>query len=392
MQTTALRFRFLVVFFLMLLACGKVALGDGDASVFDPFLKAVDHEIRDNHGQGDVIYLRGVNLGGWLVFEDWMTPMDAGEELKDDWHLREVLAGRFPADDSLIASYEDAWITIADLDNIARLGFNVVRLPFWYRNLQEENGTWRTEPFKKIDWLVANAWKRHIYVILDFHGLPGGQSTEAHTGRGGKNELWNNNENLRRSTDIWRAVAEHFKNNPAVAAYDLINEPDDAPNREKLWEVYDHLFKAVRAIDPDHIITLESCWKGQVDGENLNYKLDVLPAPNNFGWTNVDYQMHSYDRADPYDLEKQGQESNGILDDINNHRDWNVPFLVGELIAWRSSRPGITQSIFTRITMSIGRCGPTRPRTAPILIVGEFIIPKILNWRSPTSNMIPKKT
>jgi hypothetical protein len=51
-------------------------------------------------------------------------------------------------------------------------------LPFWYRNLQEEDGAWRNDRFEKIDWLVANAWKRHIYVILDFRGLPGGQSEE----------------------------------------------------------------------------------------------------------------------------------------------------------------------------------------------------------------------
>src|SRR5271165_5741409 len=167
MQTTAMRFSVVIVCFLMLVACGMV-LGD-DANVLNPFLTAVDHEIRDNHGQGDVIYLRGVNLGGWLLFEDWQTPMDVGN-FKDDWSVRDRLATRFEAEmrDSLIASYEDAWITEADLDNIAALGFNVIRLPFWYRNLQEEDETWRNDGFKKIDWLVANAWKRHIYVILDF--------------------------------------------------------------------------------------------------------------------------------------------------------------------------------------------------------------------------------
>jgi endoglucanase len=61
---------------------------------------------------------------------------------------------------------------------VATYGFNVIRLPFWYRNLQEEDGAWRNDRFEKIDWLVANAWKRHIYVILDFRGLPGGQSEE----------------------------------------------------------------------------------------------------------------------------------------------------------------------------------------------------------------------
>jgi endoglucanase len=416
MQTTALRFSFLVAFFLMLVACAMVApapeatpaptpeatpaptpeatpapapeatpaptpeatpapapeatpaptpeatpaptpeatLGD-DASVFNPFLKAVDHEIRDNHGQGDVIYLRGVNLGGWLLFERWLTPMDATGNLKDDWTVRDKLTQRFGPEmrDSLIASYEDAWITEDDLDKIAALGFNVIRLPFWYRNLQEEEDqTWRKGDFKidwrkgggeKIDWLVANAWKRHIYVILDFHGLPGGQSVEQHTGRERiksepgevEPDFWNNNnENVLRSTEIWKEIARHFKNNPAVAAYDLINEPMGAPSRKALWDVYDRFYTAVRAIDPDHIITLEACWRGQAQGKDINWDLDVLPDPKTkpYGWTNVVYQMHAYERDAPKDLEKQLKQSKSIIDDIDrpDHRDWNVPCLVGE--------------------------------------------------------------
>ncbi len=330
----------------------EATLGD-NASVFNPFLKAVDHEIRDNHGQGDVIYLRGVNLGGWLLFEPWMTPMNATKKLKDDWSVRDELARHFGPEmrDSLIASYEGAWITEADLDNIAALGFNVIRLPFWYRNVQEEEDqTWRKGDFRidwrkgggeKIDWLVANAWKHHIYVILDFHGLPGGQSVEQHTGRERiksepgevEPDFWNNNnENVLRSTEIWKEIARHFKNNPAVAAYDLINEPIDAPNREALWKVYDRFYKAVRAIDPDHIITLEACWRGHVQGKDINWELDVLPKPKDYGWTNVVYQMHAYERDAPKDLEKQLQQSERIVDDINkpDHRDWNVPCLVGE--------------------------------------------------------------
>jgi endoglucanase len=307
-------------------------------SVFNPFLKAVDHEIRDDHGDGDVIYLRGVNLGGWLLFEGWQTPMDAGS-LKDDWSVREVLAKRFGAEmrDSLIASYEDAWITEADLDNIAALGFNVIRLPFWHRNLQEEDGTWGKDRFAKIDWLVANAWKRHIYVILDFHGLPGGQSESDSTGRvrkksetGVEPDFWNNEENLRRSTEIWQAVATHFKDNPAVAAYDLINEPIGAPDREALWKVYDRFYQSIRAIDPDHIITLEGCWGGQVDGKYMDWGLDVLPDPKKFGWTNVVYQMHAYEYDGWNDLKKQREKTDSIIRDIDAHQGWNVPCLVGE--------------------------------------------------------------
>ena len=81
-------------------------------------------------------------------------------------------------------------------------------------------------------WLVAKSWERRLYVILVLHGAPGGQSEIDGTGRlrkksetGVEPDFWNNEDNLRRSTEIWQAIANRFKGNPAVAAYDLLNEP-----------------------------------------------------------------------------------------------------------------------------------------------------------------------
>src|SRR5438105_9267057 len=60
----------------------------------DPFLKTSGADIRDARGRGDIVPLRGVNLGGWLVMEGWMCPMD-GSGLKDDYSVRETLIRRF---------------------------------------------------------------------------------------------------------------------------------------------------------------------------------------------------------------------------------------------------------------------------------------------------------
>ena len=43
------------------------------------------------------------------------------------------------------------------------------------------------------------------------------------------------------------------------------------------------MYEAIRAIDPEHIIMMESCW----DPEDL-------PAPDRYGWENVVYQYHWY--------------------------------------------------------------------------------------------------
>ena len=303
----------------------------------DPFLKTSGNDIRDERGKGDVVMLRGVNLGSWLVFEGWMCPMDCSK-LTDDWSVRETLTRRFDAAtrDALLADYEDAWITEADLDNIASLGMNVVRLPFWYLNVQDEDGTWRADAFTRMDWLIENAWKRRIYTIIDFHGAPGGQSDSDSTGRLRKEnennlkpEFWTKKKHAERAAEIWKRVAGRYKGNPAVAAYDLLNEPTAAPNREALWALYDRFYKAIRAVDHDHIVSMEGCWGGQVDGKLMNWGWDVLPAPEDFGWTNVLYQMHSYE-WDWNSLEKQRRNTASQIKDWRKHMNWNVPCLIGE--------------------------------------------------------------
>ena len=316
-----------------------IALGSGSAPAADrdPFLKTSGRAVRDARGKGEVVAFRGVNLGGWLVFEPWMTPMDASG-LPDDFSVRATLDRRFgpKVRDELLDAYQDAWLTEADLDAIAALGMNVVRLPFWYRNLQEEDETWRPDAFRRLDWLVAQAWRRGIYTILDFHGAPGGQSESESTGRVRKKsanglvpEFWSNPAHLDRSAEIWRRVAEHFRGNPAVAAYDLLNEPISAPSRDALWSTYDRLYRAIRAVDPDHIITVEGCWSGEADGHHVGWGWDVLPPPTRFGWTNVVYQMHNYE-WDWNNLAKLIASTDHQLADARAHASWDVPFWLGE--------------------------------------------------------------
>ena len=84
--------------------------------------------------------------------------------------------------------------------------------------------------------------------------------------------------------------------------------------------------REIRAIDPDHIITLEGCWGGQADCKYMGWGLDVLPDPKKFGWTKVVYQMHAYE-YDWDNLEKQRHNSEGVIADINAHQGWNVPCL-----------------------------------------------------------------
>jgi len=51
-----------------------------------------------------------------------------------------------------------------------------------------------------------------------------------------------------------------------------------------VWSMYDRMYKAIRPLDPDHLIVMEGAFG--------NWNWDMLPNPSTFGWTNVMYEMH----------------------------------------------------------------------------------------------------
>ena len=300
------------------------------AATPDPFLAANGINIRNGHGSGDIVPLHGTNLGGWLLMEGWMCPMDSSG-LPDHYSVVQTLVNRngfgVTTEESLIRTYQDTWIMTNDLDNIRALGMNLVRVPIMWTDLQRLDGTWRADAFDRLDWVVSNAWQRGIYTLLDLHGVPGGVSSSQSAGEQNLNAYWTNTAYQTQTTLIWSNLAAHYVGNPAVAGYDLINEPYGAPTQNAIWVMYNSLYQTVRAVDPDHIIMMEGTWTGTgTTGEQLNWQWDVLPAPSVYNWSNVVYQMHAYAGSSSG---VQG-EVNKQTSDFLNHQSWNVPDFIGE--------------------------------------------------------------
>jgi len=277
------------------------------------------------NAQGQVVPLQGVNLGGWFVMEKWMTPLDSGS-LSDTYTVMQKLDQRFgvETEQSLIKTFQQSWITTTDLDNIKNAGFNVVRAPIWWGQFyllnDQSPGGWRADAFDMLDWLVSACAARGIYVIIDMHGVVGGQSTSDDTGRSGQNQYWTNNNFQGDTAYMWWQIANHFKGNPTVAGYDLINEPIGTPGSDTLLNLYNELYQSIRSVDPTHMIIIEGTWG--------NWNWSMLPNPNVFGWTNVAYQMHEY-QWNASQAQVQAGATNQV-NDFNNHASYNVPGYVGE--------------------------------------------------------------
>lgn len=143
---------------------------------------------------GEIVSLQGINIGGWLHLEGWM---DGGGNDNNDYAVRTALKNRFSNAEyeEIMSYYQSLYFTEDDLDYIASLGLNLIRIPVYYMELMDDEGNIKESAFENLDWAINEGKKRGIYTLIDLHGAPGGQSNGWLTGgQTGSNELWTNTE------------------------------------------------------------------------------------------------------------------------------------------------------------------------------------------------------
>jgi len=290
---------------------------------------------------GNQVLLKGTNLGNWLVQEFWMMGQ-GGNGVTDQCTLEAKLTERFtyPEKERLIKLFRDSWITERDWDQLQAFGFNVVRLPILWSVIEDENNpkTLRADAWHYLDWAIAEGKKRGIYVILDLHGAHGGQTPNDHTGCSGQNKYWTTPEYQDRTKWLWEQIATKYKDEPAVAAYDPLNEPWGSTAEDMAVRVTE-LYQTIRAIDSKHIVMLPSHYGN----------IEVYGDPAVKGMTNVAFELHPYpglfgDRPNDthYDIHRDwlrcGVSGTGGVCDWNTKiTALKTPFLMGEFQPWQSA-------------------------------------------------------
>ena len=121
---------------------------------------------------GKKLQLRGTNLGNWLVQEGYMFHFDKGpQSAREIEAMANELIG--PTDAAKFwHEYRDRYISRKDIDFIAKAGFNSIRIPFHYRFFVAGDDEGFALVDRVVDWAKADG----LYVILDMHCAPGGQT------------------------------------------------------------------------------------------------------------------------------------------------------------------------------------------------------------------------
>ena len=205
---------------------------------------------------GRPVHLRGVNLGGWLMPEAYF--MHAPNRPVSLFRRNFIKACGVGALRELETSFRDVFITEQDLAQIAALGFNSVRLPFHFGLVEESPYVYSRAGLKYIDRAIAWAKKHELRVILDMHAVPGAQNHDWHSDSDGTAKFWASAAFQKRAAALWEFLADRYKDEPAVAGYDILNEAVLDPSRVGFLNRYYHAaIRAVRSSDRNHVIFLE---------------------------------------------------------------------------------------------------------------------------------------
>lgn len=242
---------------------------------------------------GEKLLIKGTNLGNWLNPEGYMFGF---QRTNAYWQINDAIAEMVGPDEAAAfwQTFKDNYITEADIAFIAEQGANTIRLPFNYKSFTDEDYmglTGEQDGFARVDRLVEWCKKHGLYLILDMHDCPGGQTGDNIDNSYGYPWLFESEVSQQRLCDIWRQIARHYRNEPTILAYEIMNEPiahyfkdDLARLNAKLEPLYKRATKTIREVDKNHVIMLGGAqWNGNFE-PFTDWTFD----------TNIMYTCHRY--------------------------------------------------------------------------------------------------
>ena len=173
--------------------------------------------------------LRGVNLGGWLVLEKWMSPnLFEGTPSDDEYYLAHDLPEK--EYEARINMHRSEFITEADFLKIAVENFNIVRIPVPYFVFGDR------KPFigcvKELDKAFNWAEAYGVKILIDLHTVPFSQNGFDNGGLSGVCRWAQKDEEVEFVLDVLKRLSMRYGQREGLWGIEVINEPIT----ENIWE------------------------------------------------------------------------------------------------------------------------------------------------------------
>ena len=185
---------------------------------------------------------RGVNLGGWLVLERWITPsLFTGLKAEDETAFCIELSAR---KEPVLKAHHDSFIGRKDFRWIADRGLTAVRIPV---------GHWifgDCEPYVGaidcLDAAMQHAGQAGLQVAISLHGAPGSQNGWDHSGLKGAIEWHKQPSHMERTLEIIGRLAARYASTDSLWGIELLNEPHWTVPQDILADFYRRGYETVR--------------------------------------------------------------------------------------------------------------------------------------------------
>ncbi len=210
--------------------------------------------------EGRPIILKGINLGNWLVPEGYMFHFKKINSPRLIYDFFKILIGETESN-RFWEKFREDYIAKEDIHFIKALGFNSVRIPFNYRLFVTDYPYYELKGpgYDLLDRVINWCKEENLYVILDMHCAPGGQTGDNIDDSFGYPFLLEDEFSQELTAKIWKRIAEIYKDETIIIGYDLLNEPiahyfDKEKLKPLLIPLYKKITSAIREVDTNHII------------------------------------------------------------------------------------------------------------------------------------------
>lgn len=220
--------------------------------------------------------LRGVNLGGWLVLEKWITPfIFEGLQAEDEFSLCKELKQN---KDETLAAHHLSFITYDDFKWIREHGFDTVRIPVphWvFGDVQPYVGCQQY-----LDFAFEAAQEHNLSVIIDLHTAPGSQNGYDHSGQRGEVNWHKGPDNIDETLKVIEKLVQAYATKPNLIGFELLNEPSAEIPHDVLLDFYKRGYQIVRKYSDDIAVIVSDGfrpldWAEAFDETHKNILLDV---------------------------------------------------------------------------------------------------------------------
>lgn len=224
------------------------------------------------NGCGEPILLVGWGLGNWMLCEGYMWNLGGCPQFDRPRRIEqtiEALTGKTYAK-RFWKTFRDSYITEGDLQMMAEMGYNSLRVPIAARLFLEDGPKlrFREEGFRLLDWLLDACEKYRLYVFIDLHAAPGGQTGDnIDDSLDDLCRLFIDDAQFDRGLALWEEIARRYHDRWIVGGYDLLNEPIRPPRfagdtdldryTPRLKAFYQQAIERIRLHDQRHMVALE---------------------------------------------------------------------------------------------------------------------------------------